>query len=102
MFCVRGMESEHDSFILCVYPNMSVVLVDLEGDVVLALELIHLDGSREQEVAAGCCGRLVFSSHELVGIQVEGQLVGSSRSLLLLCLRLIEILASESCIIKAD
>ena len=45
------MESKHDSSVLCVHPNQAWILGDREGDLVLALELTKLHGSREQDVA---------------------------------------------------
>jgi hypothetical protein len=97
------MESEHDASILCVHSDKARSLRDREGDLILALELVQLHWSREEEVATSSSGSVFgLSSHELVGVEVQRKLVGSTGSLLLLSLGLIEILALESWLVEAD
>lgn len=94
-------QREHESSVLGVYPDNGSFLHNFKGDAILAFLLIKLNRSRKEKVeCVGCC--VALASHEFVSVEIQRQSVGSSRSFLLLCLRLIEILTGMANFLEAD
>lgn len=86
---------------LSVYSYNGSFLHNFKSDAVLAFLLIKLNRPREEKVERVGCS-VTLSSHEFVGVEIQRQSICSPRSLLLLCLRLIEILTSVANFLQTD